>query len=208
MNTKSETLNEEEAAFLSTTPETIYFGRYEVKLSRAARLMRSLNLLSIQHRQAAASELGITPTLALEGEDELAGEAARTMNAAALPEGSSNAFESFGNSKPEENLDEKAQKPQKPAFKPLAGTTFAISGNISLEGARSFTCTDLRDEKLLHTARPVLSLEEAKCSGSFHPNTRASRSAAGPRPIPATRKRRPGSCRPLTPPRRSLPSEP
>lgn len=175
MNTKSETLNEEEEAFLSTTPETIYFGRYEVKLSRAARLMRSLNLLSIQHRQAAASELGITPTLALEGEDELAGEAARTINAAALrplkfPEGSSNAFESFGSPKSEENSDEKAQKPQKPAFKPLAGTTFAISGNISLEGARSFTCTDLRDEKLLHTARPVLSLEEAGASLSMVAN--------------------------------------
>ena len=84
MNTKSGTKNEQEEAFLSTTPETIYFGRYEVKLSRAARLMRSLNLLQIRHRQAAASELGITPTIAFEGEDELAGEAARTMNAAAL----------------------------------------------------------------------------------------------------------------------------
>ena len=175
MNTKSGTKNEQEEAFLSTTPETIYFGRYEVKLSRAARLMRSLNLLQIRHRQAAASELGITPTIAFEGEDELAGEAARTMNAAALrplkfPEGSANAFESFGSSEPENAPDAEEKKSGKPAFRPLTGTTFAISGNISLEGARTFTCSDLRDEKLLHTARPVLSLAEAGASLSMVAN--------------------------------------
>ena len=154
MNTKSGTKNEQEEAFLSTTPETIYFGRHEVKLSRAARLMRSLNLLQIRHRQAAASELGITPTIALEGEDELAGETARTMNAAALrplkfPEGSANAFESFGSTEPEDAPDAEEKKSVKPAFRPLTGSTFAISGNISLEGARTFTCSDLRDEKRL-----------------------------------------------------------
>ncbi|WP_297610084.1 hypothetical protein [uncultured Sutterella sp.] len=175
MNTKSGTKHEEEEAFLSTTPETIYFGRHEVKLSRAARLMRSLNRLQIRHRQAAASELGITPTIALEGEDELAGEAARTMNAAALrplefPEGSANAFESFGTSNTEDASEVGEKKPVKPAFKPLTGSTFAISGNISLEGTRSFTCSDLRDEKLLHTARPVLSLMEAGASLSMVAN--------------------------------------
>lgn len=175
MNTKSGTKNEQEEAFLSTTPETIYFGRYEVKLSRAARLMRSLNRLQIRHRQAAASELGITPTIALEGEDELAGEVARTMNAAALrplefPEGSANAFESFGSSEPDDASDAEEKKSAKPAFRPLTGTTFAISGNISLEGARSFTCSDLRDEKLLHTARPVQSLLEAGASLSMVAN--------------------------------------
>lgn len=171
MNTKSGTQNEEEKAFLSATPETIYFGRHEVKLSRAARLMRSLNLLPIQHRQACASKLGITPAIALEGEDELAGETARTMNAAALrplkfPESFSHAFEAFGPSEPDDASPADGEKPQKlkKPFKPLTGTTFAVSGNISLEGARSFTCGDLRDEKLLHTARPVLSLEEAGAS--------------------------------------------
>lgn len=175
MNTKSGTKNEQEEAFLSTTPETIYFGRHEVKLSRAARLMRSLNLLQIRHRQAAASELGITPTIALEGEDELAGETARTMNAAALrplkfPEGSANAFESFGSTEPEDAPDAEEKKSVKPAFRPLTGSTFAISGNISLEGARTFTCSDLRDEKLLHTARPVLSLMDAGASLSMVAN--------------------------------------
>ena len=124
MNTKSGTQNEEEKAFLSATPETIYFGRHEVKLSRAARLMRSLNLLPIQHRQACASKLGITPAIALEGEDELAGETARTMNAAALrplkfPESFSHAFEAFGPSEPDDASPADGEKPQK-LKKPLS----------------------------------------------------------------------------------------
>ena len=175
MNKKSVTSNNREEEFLSTTPETIYFGRHEVKLSRAARLMRSLNRLDIPSKPAYIRDLGITPTIALEGSDELAGEVKRTLNAAAFrplefPEGTTNAFGPFEVESSDAAKDLNRDGSQKKAFLPLAGTTFSVSGNISLEGVRTFAAGDLRDEKLLHTARPVSSLMEAGASLSMVAN--------------------------------------
>ena len=96
-NTRANACQETRKALLAATPERFAAGGRAVKLSEAARLMRSLNALPFHDIEPTIRAAGITEQEALSGCDELSAALGGALHAAAkrtieLPEWSAGQF--------------------------------------------------------------------------------------------------------------------
>lgn len=81
-NTRANACLETRKALLAATPERFAVGSRAVKLSEAARLMRSLNALPFQELSRRSGAAGITEQEALSGCDELSAALGGVLHAA------------------------------------------------------------------------------------------------------------------------------
>lgn len=141
---------------LDDTPELMRLGFGHTRLSKTARLMRSINMTDFFERPEVIRTLHFTAADALSGADELAGEGERLLHAIAcrplaLPERKTPLFTSF---------DRLCNSPGKdaPGLDFCLGMTLAVSGNINVEGIIPNFSADLLLSPATSTARPLASL--------------------------------------------------
>ena len=130
-NTRANACLETRKALLAATPERFAVGSRAVKLSEAARLMRSLNALPFHDIEPTIRAAGITEQEALSGCDELSAALGGVLHAAAkrtieLPEWSAGQFA---------RLCSSADCAQKSSAEPaVSGASLTVAGNIDIEG--------------------------------------------------------------------------
>lgn len=156
-NTRANACLETRKALLAATPERFAAGGRAVKLSEAARLMRSLNALPFQEIQPTMHAAGITEQEALSGCDELSAALGGVLHAAAkrtieLPEWSAGQFA---------RLYSSADCTQKSSAEPaVSGASLTVAGNIDIEGLTTKAAMELPEQPCLRSAAPVKSLLE------------------------------------------------
>ncbi|MDO5532634.1 hypothetical protein [Sutterella sp.] len=163
---------------LSLTPEVMRLGRTNVRLTEAARRMRSLNLRDFEDKTASLVNQGISRNEALSGIDELAGAAGKALHVLAkrpleIPERSEPAFSCFDltaeaagklGGRPEAGTDgDEASDRPTDGLPPLAGVTLAVSSVIDVAGISTMASEELMDEPVIRTARPLATLIDAGC---------------------------------------------
>ena len=156
-NTRANVCQETRKALLAATPERFAAGGRAVKLSEAARLMRSLNALPFHDIEPTIRAAGITEQEALSGCDELSAALGGVLHAAAkrtieLPEWSAGQFA---------RLCSSADCAQKPSAEPaVSGASLTVAGNIDIEGLTTKAAMELPEQPCLRSAAPVKSLLE------------------------------------------------
>lgn len=156
-NTRANACLETRKALLAATPERFAAGGRAVKLSEAARLMRSLNALPFQEIQPTMHAAGVTEQEALSGCDELSAALGGVLHAAAkrtieLPEWSAGQFA---------RLCSSADCAQKSSAEPAVfGASLTVAGNIDIEGLTTKAAMELPEQPCLRSAAPVKSLLE------------------------------------------------
>ena len=157
-NTRANACQETRKALLAATPERFAAGGRAVKLSEAARLMRSLNALPFHDIEPTIRAAGITEQEALSGCDELSAALGGVLHAAAkrtieLPEWSAGQFA---------RLCSSADCAQKPSAEPaVSGASLTVAGNIDIEGLTTKAAMELPEQPCLRSAAPVKSLWKA-----------------------------------------------
>jgi len=156
-NTRANVCQETRKALLAATPERFAAGGRAVKLSEAARLMRSLNALPFHDIEPTIRAAGITEQEALSGCDELSAALGGVLHAAAkrtieLPEWSAGQFA---------RLCSSADCAQKSSAEPaVSGASLTVAGNIDIEGLTTKAAMELPEQPCLRSAAPVKSLLE------------------------------------------------
>ena len=181
-NTRANVCQETRKALLAATPERFAAGGRAVKLSEAARLMRSLNALPFHDIEPTIRAAEITEQEALSGCDELSAALGGVLHAAAkrtieLPEWSAGQFA---------RLCSSADCTQKSSAEPaVSGASLTVAGNIDIEGLTnclsSPVCVLLPQSKAFWKAAPsFLPLRMPESSlGSFRLMRRAAPLWAG-----------------------------
>ena len=151
-NTRVNVCQETRKALLAATPERFAAGGRAVKLSEAARLMRSLNALPFHDIEPTIRAAGITEQEALSGCDELSAALGGVLHAAAkrtieLPEWSAGQFA---------RLCSSADCAQKSSAEPaVSGASLTVAGNIDIEGLTTKAAMELPEQPCLRSAAPV-----------------------------------------------------